>query len=157
MSKEKNTDSQIAVNRKARYEYFIREEVEAGMVLLGSELKPVRAGRVNIADGYASYSREDDGLWLYNIHIEENKNARLGAHEPTRARKLLLRKKQINKLLGQIRQKGYTLIPLKMYFNKRGVAKVLLGLAEGKKQYEKRQTIKERDWKREKAALMKRK
>ena len=157
MAKEKNNDSQIAVNRKARYEYFIREEIEAGIVLLGSELKPVRAGRVNIADSYASYSREDDGLWLYNAHIEENKNARIGAHEPTRPRKLLLHKRQMNKLLGQIRQKGYTLIPLRMYFNKRGIAKIMLGLGEGKKQYEKRDAIKERDWKREKAALMKRK
>ena len=150
------TGHTVALNRKARFEYTIEEEVEAGIVLTGTEVKSLRAGKANIADAYAS-SKEGEGIWLINAYIAEYGHGNRFNHEPTRPRKLLLHKKQISKLLGRLKVKGVTLIPLSLYFNKRGLAKVKLGLAIGKKLYEKRDTIKKRDWERDKARIMRNK
>lgn len=151
--KKKHNDSHIAENRKARYEYFIQEDIEAGIVLLGTEVKSLRESRANIADAHAG--EKNGELWLFNMTIPEYKAANRFNHEPKRPRKLLVHKKQLNKLLGQIKIKGLTLVPLKMYFNDRGIAKVLLGVGKGKKEYEKRDTIKKRDWQREQRDLLK--
>jgi SsrA-binding protein len=141
-----------AQNRKARHDYFIDDSVEAGLVLTGTEVKSLRGGRASMSDAYAS---EDKGeLWLWNLHIPEYAPAQRFNHEPKRARKLLLHKKQITRLLGQVQREGYTLIPLAIYFNDRGRAKCELGLARGKKAHDKRETIKQRDWNREKQRLL---
>ncbi len=151
--KPKNNGTLIAENRKARYEYSILEDIEAGIVLTGTEVKSLRTSRANIADAHAGEMKGE--LWIFNLNIPEYKAANRFNHEPKRPRKLLLHQKQINKLLGQIKIKGLTLIPLKMYFNDRGIAKLLLGLGKGKKEYEKRETIKKRDWQREQRELLK--
>jgi SsrA-binding protein len=141
-----------AQNRKARHDYFIDDAVEAGLVLTGTEVKSLRGGRASMSDAYAS---EDKGeLWLWNLHIPEYAPAQRFNHEPKRARKLLLHKKQIGRLLGQVQREGYTLVPLAIYFNDRGRAKCELGLARGKKAHDKRETIKQRDWNREKQRLL---
>ena len=151
----KDASRTVALNRKARFAYTIEEEIEAGIVLTGTEVKSLRAGRASIGEAYAA-AREEE-LWLLNAHIEEYGQGNRFNHEPRRARKLLLHKKQINKLIGRLKVKGVTLIPLSMYFNRRGMAKVKLGLALGKKEYEKRDTIKKRDWERDKARIMREK
>lgn len=143
----------ITLNRKARFNYTIEEELEAGIMLLGSEIKSVREGRVNINDSYAD--EKDGEIYLLNSHISEYEGANRFNHNPTRPRKLLLHKKQIDKLLGKIREKGVTLIPLSMYFNNKNIAKINLGIARGKKLYDKRATIKEREWKRDKERVLK--
>lgn len=132
----------IAQNRKARYEYTILETVEAGIVLKGTEIKSIRAGRINLKDGYASI--RDGEIWLYNVHIAPFEQGNQFNHDPVRPRKLLMKKKQIDSLLGEVKQGGNTLVPLKVYI-KNGFAKVLIGLAKGKKQYDKRETIKRRE------------
>ncbi len=142
-----------AVNRKARFEYSIEETLEAGIVLLGTEVKSIRQGRVNIADAYASHKEGE--IWLWNADIPVYTHGNRNNHEPRRGRKLLLNAKQIKKLLGLLKVRGTTLIPLKLYFNKRGFAKLELAVAQGKKQYEKRDVIKERDWKRQQGRLLK--
>jgi SsrA-binding protein len=142
-----------ATNRKARFEYSVEETIEAGIMLLGTEVKSLRAGRVNIADAYASVKGGE--LWLWNAHIQEWSHGNRNNHEPTRARKLLVSARQLSKLTGLLKVRGTTLVPLKLYFNDRGYAKVLLGVAHGKTQYDKRQTIKDRDWKRDQGRLMK--
>lgn len=142
-----------ALNRKARFEYSIEETIEAGIVLLGTEVKSLRAGRVNIADAYASVKGSE--LWLWNAHIQEWTHGNRNNHEPTRARKLLVSARQLSKLTGLLKVRGTTLVPLKLYFNDRGYAKVLLGVAHGKTQRDKRETIKQRDWKREQGRLLK--
>ncbi len=137
---------QIANNRKARFNYTVEEELEAGIMLLGSEVKSLRAGGVNLGDGHVS---EVDGeLVLLNVHIAEYKGANKFNHEPLRPRKLLLHKKQIDKLLGKIRTKGMSIIPLSMYFNARNIVKINLGICKGKKLYDKRASLKEKDEKR---------
>jgi SsrA-binding protein len=142
----------VAQNRKARYDYFIDDKVEAGLVLTGTEVKSLRGGRASMSDAYAS---EDKGeLWLWNLHIPEYGPASRFNHEPKRARKLLLHKKEINRLLGRVQRDGFTLIPLAIYFNDRGRAKCELGLARGKKAHDKREAIKERDWNREKRRVL---
>lgn len=158
----KNTSSKtnapgapVAVNRKARFEYAIEEEMEAGLVLTGTEVKPVRAGKVNINDAYAG--EKGGEIWLFNAIINEYERGNRFNHEPRRPRKLLLQKKQVKKLIGRLKVKGTTLIPLSLYFNNRGFAKLKIGLATGKKQYEKREAIRDRDWKREQARIMKNK
>ncbi|MCC3305060.1 SsrA-binding protein SmpB [Sneathiella sp. HT1-7] len=143
----------IAENRKARYNYFIHEEFEAGMILLGTEVKSLRAGRANIQDAYASF--ENDGLYLINAHISEYGHGNRNNHDPLRPRQLLMHKKEIRKISGQIQKAGKTLVPLSMYFNDRGIAKVKVGLASGKKQHDKRATERDRDWGREKQRLLK--
>jgi len=152
MSGESKT---VAFNRKARYEYTIEEEIEAGIVLTGTEVKSLRGGKASIGDAYAA--AKEEAIWLINAHIDEYAHGNRANHEPRRPRKLLLHKKQVNKLLGRLKTKGVTLIPLSLYFNSRGLAKVKLGLAIGKKQYEKRDTIKKRDWQRDKARIMRNK
>lgn len=149
MSGESKT---VAFNRKARFEYAIEEEIEAGIMLTGTEVKSLRTGRVSISEAYAA--AKENELWLINAHIEEYGHGNRANHEPKRPRKLLLHRKQMNKLLGRIKTKGVTLVPLSLYFNRRGIAKVMLGLAMGKKQYEKRDTIKKRDWQRDKARII---
>jgi SsrA-binding protein len=143
----------IAENRKARYNYFIHEEFEAGLILLGTEVKSLRAGRANIQDAYASF--ENDGLYLINAHISEYGHGNRNNHEPLRPRQLLMHKKEIRKIAGQIQKAGKTLVPLSLYFNDRGIVKVKVGLASGKKQHDKRATERERDWNREKQRLLK--
>lgn len=143
----------IAENRKARYNYFIHEEFEAGLILLGTEVKSLRAGRANIQDAYASF--ENDGLYLINAHISEYGHGNRNNHEPLRPRQLLMHKKELKKIAGQIQKAGKTLVPLSMYFNDRGIAKVKVGLASGKKQHDKRATERDRDWGREKQRLLK--
>ena len=138
----------ICLNRKARFNYFFNEVLEAGIVLKGSEVKSIRKGKVNISDSYAV----DKGgeIILINSHISSYKESSYNDHRPTNDRKLLLNKKEINKLLGKINREGLTLIPTKMYF-KKGKAKVEIAVAKGKKQHDKRHTKKKRDWNREKA------
>ena len=138
----------ICLNRKARFNYFFDEIFEAGIVLKGSEVKSLRKGKVNISDSYA-YDHNGE-LFLVNSHIPSYKESSYNNHSPDRNRKLLLNKREINKLIGRINREGYTLIPTKMYF-KNGKAKVEIAVAKGKRQHDKRQTIKKRDWNREKA------
>ncbi len=146
-------NSPTVENRKARHDYTIEDEVEAGIMLLGSEVKSLRAGRANIRDSYAG--EKGGELWLFNSYIAPYDSASRFNHESRRARKLLLHSRQIKKLMGQFKQKGMALIPLSLYFNRRGYAKVRLGLAHGKRQYEKREAIKQRDWKRQQSQLLK--
>jgi SsrA-binding protein len=143
----------IAENRKARYEYFIEETLEAGIMLLGTEVKSLRSGRATISEAHAGAMKGE--LWLFNVTIPVYEAANRFNHEPKRARKLLVHQKQMEKLMGQVKMKGFTLVPLKMYFNSRGIAKVLLGLGKGKKEYEKREVIKERDWQRQQRQMLK--
>ena len=144
-----------AQNRKARHNYTIEDSLEAGIVLTGSEVKALREGRANIAE---SYAREKEGeIILVNAHIPEYKQAGQFNHEPRRPRKLLLQRRQINRLIGAVQRDGMTLVPLKLYFNERGIAKLQLGLGRGKKKHDKRETEKTRDWNRQKARLMREK
>jgi SsrA-binding protein len=152
---DKTQGKLIADNRRARYDYFIQEDVEAGIVLTGTEVKSLRMGRATISDAHAGEMQGE--LWVFNINIPEYSAGNRYNHEPKRPRKLLVHQKQMNKLLGQVKVKGLTLVPLKMYFNSRGLVKLLIGLGKGKKEYEKRDTIKKRDWEREQRELMKRK
>lgn len=143
----------IAQNRRARYDFFIEDTLEAGIMLAGSEVKSLREGKSNINESYAD--EEDGELFLVNAHIPEYKGANRFNHQTKRPRKLLLHKKQLNKLLGALKKKGITLVPLSLYFNDRGRVKVELGIAKGKKQHDKRATEKEREWNREKARTLK--
>jgi len=135
----------VATNRKAYRDYEIEEEYEAGMVLKGTEVKSLRQGRCSLKDGYARVT--DGEVYLHNVHIARYEQGNRENHEPRRKRKLLLKKSEINRLIGKTAQSGYTLVPLKVYF-KAGYAKVLLGLGKGKREYDKRQKIKERDERR---------
>lgn len=134
------------LNRRARYDYFIEEELEAGIVLMGTEIKSIRMGKVNLKDSYAIIRNGE--IFLLNTHISSYEKGNIFNHEEDRTRKLLLHRLQIKKLQNKITLEGYTLIPLKIYFVK-GRAKVLIGLCKGKKNYDKRQTIKDRDIERE--------
>ena len=142
----------VAQNRKARHNYIIEETLEAGIVLMGTEVKSLRAGRASIGEAYAA----DEGgqLYLLNAHIPEYAAASRFNHAPKRPRKLLVHSRELRRLLGQVQREGYTLVPLRLYFNARGIAKVELGLARGKRKVDKRETEKKRDWQREKARLM---
>jgi SsrA-binding protein len=137
----------VATNRKAFHDYFIEERYEAGIMLQGTEVKSLREGRVNLQDSYASVRGSE--VYLHQCHISPYSHGNMMNHEPTRVRKLLLHKAEIHKLLGKTQQKGLTLIPLRIYFSKRGYAKVELGLAKGKKLYDRRETIKTREAGRE--------
>ncbi len=143
-----------AENRKARHNYFIDETVEAGLVLAGTEVKSLREGRADISESYASETGGE--LFLLNAYIPEYTAGNRYNHQPRRARKLLLHRREIGKLSDRIHRQGGTVVPLRLYFNERGIAKVLLGLARGKRQYDKRATIKERDWKRQQQRLLRR-
>jgi len=142
----------VAENRKARYEYFIDEVVEAGIALAGTEVKALRQGEGSIAESYAEL--KDGQLWLVNANIPEFSHGNRHNHEPKRPRKLLMHAKQISKFNGAVTRQGMTVIPLMIYFNDRGRAKVELALAKGKKLHDKRETEKTRDWKRDAARIM---
>lgn len=145
----------VAENRKARRNYEIEETFEAGLALTGSEVKSLRAGKANIAESYAS--DEDGELFLLNSHIPEYAQASRLNHSPRRPRKLLLHRKEIHKLMVGIQREGMTIVPLKLYFNDRGIAKLEIGLAKGRKLHDKRQVERKRDWDRQKARLMREK
>ena len=149
------TDRFAAQNRRARYDYSISDTLEAGMMLTGSEVKSLRQGGASINESYAT--EEAGELWLINAHIPEWKSATRFNHEPKRKRKLLVHRKELNKLAGAVKREGVTLVPLSIYFNERGTAKLELGLAKGKKKGDKRETEKARDWQRDKARLMREK
>lgn len=142
----------VAKNRKARHDYFINDKLEAGIMLAGSEVKSLREGRGNITDAYAS--EKGGEIFLFNAYIPEYRNTSHFGHETRRPRKLLLKRREIDRLIGAIKLKGVTLVPLSIYFNERGIAKVEIGIATGKRKYEKREAIKERDWQRQKARLI---
>ena len=142
----------VAENRRARFDYFVEERFEAGIELKGTEVKALRTGEGSIAESYALVEGEE--VWLINSHIPEYSHGNRLNHEPRRRRKLLLRTREIDKLQGAITRQGLTLVPLSVYFNSRGRAKVELALAKGKKAHDKRETIKERDWKREQGRLL---
>ncbi len=142
----------VARNRRAFHDYHIEERIEAGLQLTGTEVKSLRQGRANINEAYAGEMNGE--LWLFNAHIPEYPPAGRFNHEPRRPRKLLLKRRELDRLLGAIRRRGYTLVPLQLYFNPRGWAKVELGLALGKKKYDKRAAEREREWQRQKARLL---
>ena len=142
----------VAENRRARFDYFIEEVFEAGIALSGTEVKSLRFGEGSIAEAYAHV--HDGEAWLINANIPEFSHGNRFNHEPKRPRKLLLHEREIEKMIGAVERKGMTLIPLSVYFNARGRAKVELALAKGKQTHDKRQTIKDRDWQRDKARLM---
>ena len=144
----------IAENRRAKFDYTIVDTLEAGIVLLGSEVKSLRLGRASISEAYAT--EESGHIVLINSNIPEYTSAASGQnHEPKRVRRLLVHKKERNKILGQIKKDGCTVVPLSLFFNQRGLAKLSIGIAEGKKKVDKRQVIKKREWDREKHRLLK--
>jgi SsrA-binding protein len=145
----------VADNRKARFNYFIDETFEAGLALTGTEVKSLRQGKATIAESYADARGGE--IWLINSNIPEYLQANRFNHTPKRPRKLLLHRRQINKLVGAVEREGMTLIPLKLYFNEKGRAKLELALARGKKLYDKRETQKKRSWERERGRLMRQK
>jgi SsrA-binding protein len=142
----------VADNRKARFNYEIGETFEAGVALTGSEVKSLRSGKATIAESYAD--SRDGELWLINSNITEYRQAGRDNHAPKRPRKLLLHKRQINKLIGAVERQGFTVVPLKLYFNEKGRAKVEIALARGKKLHDKRDTLKKRSWDRERGRLL---
>jgi len=146
----------VAENRKARHEFFLTDTWEAGIMLTGTEVKSLRKGQSNIAESYASF--EDDGLYLINSYIPEyNQAGRFFQHEPRRKRRLLLHKAELAKIFQAVERKGMTIVPVEMFFNARGIAKLKLALAEGKKLTDKRQDAAKRDWQRQKARIMREK
>jgi SsrA-binding protein len=151
MARDPETQRFAAQNRKARHDYFIQDTIEVGMMLLGTEVKSLRSGRASIGEAFAV--EKDGELWLVNAFIPEYAASRFN-HLPRRARKLLVRKREMSRLLGLITREGMTLVPLAIYFNDRGIAKLQLGLAKGKRKVDKRETIKERDWQRDRAREM---
>ena len=155
MAGEVNPIRVAAQNRKARYNYTIEERLEVGIVLHGSEVKSLREGRATISESYAAEQANE--LFLINSYIPEYKQAGQFNHEPRRPRKLLLHRRQIGKLIGAIQRDGMTLVPLRLYFNNRGIAKLELGLAKGKRLYDKRQSEKKKDWDRQKARVLREK
>ena len=153
MAKKKDPENRVvADNRKARHAYFIESTLDAGLALTGSEVKSLRSGKATIAESYAQ--AKDGEIFLVNAYIPEYTMANRFNHEPRRARKLLVRKTEARRLAAAVQREGMTLIPLKIYFNPRGIAKVELGIARGKKLHDKRETEKARSWARDKARLM---
>jgi SsrA-binding protein len=146
------TEKLIAENRRARFDYFLDDKVEAGLMLTGTEVKALRLGRANIAESYAAAQGRE--IVLINANIPEYGPANRFNHEPTRPRKLLLHRKQIDKMLAAIQRDGRTLVPTRLYFNEKGMVKLEVGLAKGKKAHDKREVEADRDWKREQGRLM---
>jgi SsrA-binding protein len=142
----------IAENRRARFDYFLDDKIEAGLTLKGTEVKALREGRANIAESYAAVEGRE--ITLVNAHIPEYGPANRFNHEPRRPRKLLLHRKQIDKLIGAVQREGRTIIPTRLYFNDRGLVKLEVALAKGKKAHDKRATEADRDWKRDQGRLM---
>jgi len=154
MTRHANTNSSlIAENRRARFDYHIEDDLEAGIILHGSEVKSLRAGGTNIAESYASV--EGGELWLVNGYIAPYKMSGVWGHEERRRRKLLVSRKELARLWNATQREGMTIVPLKMYFSERGVAKIRIGIAKGKKLADKRETSAKRDWNRQKARLLK--
>lgn len=151
--KKKTQEGVIVQNRKARHNFLIEETIEAGIVLVGSEVKSLRIGAVNITDAYADV--EDGEIYLYNLHISEYKGANQFNHSPGRRRKLLLHKREIKRLFGKVKVKGMTLVPLSLFFNKKNMIKVELAIARGKKLHDKREAEKTKDWNRQKERVLK--
>ena len=152
MNKKANSGLKIiCLNSKASFNYFFDDLIEAGIVLKGSEIKSIRDGKVNIADSYAVEKKSE--IVLINSHIAKYKQASISSHNPLDERKLLLNKREINKLIGKMQRDGFTIVPTKMYF-KKGKVKVEIAVAKGKKQYDKRETKKDRDWNRTKARYL---
>lgn len=149
---EKPLRRQVADNRRGRYDYEIGDRFEAGIVLTGSEVKSLRTGKITIAESYAG--EEGGEIWLFNADIPEYSKSSQLSHERRRARKLLLNKREMDKLINATRREGMTIIPLNLYFNKRGRAKLEIALAKGKKLHDKRDTERKRDWQRDKARLL---
>lgn len=147
VEKTKDCYKILAQNRKAKHNFFLTDEYEAGLVLLGSEIKSLRNGRCNIQDAYIEYDKNGE-LYLVNSSIPPYKMSTFFNHEATRKRKLLLKKQEIKRIIGKLKTKGFTMIPTVIYINNKNIAKMKIALAEGKKLYDKRQTIKERDIKR---------
>lgn len=143
----------VARNKRARYDYEIIDEVEAGLILTGTEVKSLRNGKAQIAESYVG--EKDGGLWLLGATISQYAGGNRQNHEEKRPRKCLLHKKQEKKLMGEISKKGITLVPMRLFFNERGLAKLIIGLGKGKKEFEKRDTIKKRDWDKQKSRIMK--
>ena len=143
----------IADNRQARYNFAIGDKIEAGIQLKGTEVKSLRQGRTNLSDAYAG--AQGDEIYLFNAYIPEYLQAHQYNHETKRPRKLLLHRRQINRLISAVQREGMTIVPLRLYFNDKGMAKCEIAIAQGKKLHDKRQATKERDWNREKARLMK--
>ncbi len=152
---EPSTQKLIAENRRARYDYFIEETVTAGLVLTGTEVKSLRLGRANIAESYAA--AEGGGMTLINAYIPEYPPAARFNHEPRRPRRLLLHRKEIGKLAGAVNREGRTVIPMRLFWDEKGRAKLELAVAKGKKAHDKREATAERDWQRDKARLMREK
>jgi SsrA-binding protein len=153
MAKKKDDGTKVvADNRKARYQYAIDETLEAGIMLVGSEVKSLRSGKSTIAESYA-YAKDGE-IFLVNAYIPEYTQASRFNHEPKRQRKLLVHKREASRLAAATQREGMTLIPLRLYFNPKGIAKLELGIAKGKKLHDKRETEKKRDWQRDKARLM---
>jgi SsrA-binding protein len=156
MSKQKKTDGggkTVAENRKARFSYEVMDTYEAGLALTGTEVKSLREGHANIQESYATV--EGGEIWLINSYLPEYREGNRFNHEPRRRRKLLLNKREMARLAEGVEREGMTMVPLKIYFNERGRAKLLLAIARGKKLHDKRETEKKRDWSREKSRLMK--
>lgn len=145
----------IAQNKKALFNYFVEERLEAGIVLTGSEVQSLRQGKASIEESHAADTGNE--VFLYNCHIAEYEKANRFNHSTRRPRKLLLHKKEINKIIGKTKIKGYTLVALSMYFNKKNKIKIELGIAKGKKLHDKRESIKEKDWKRDQSRLIRQK
>lgn len=143
----------VAENRRARFDYEILDTMEAGLVLEGTEVKSLRTGKAQITESYAT--PEDGEIWLINAHIPEYLQANRFNHDERRRRKLLLKKREMSRLMAAVEKQGQTIVPLKLYFNDRGVAKLLIGIAKGKKQHDKRATEQKRDWSRQKNRLLK--
>jgi SsrA-binding protein len=152
MAEKKPANKVVADNRRARFNYEIGETFEAGIALTGTEVKSLRQGKASIGESYAD--ARDGEIWLVNANIPEYLQAGRDNHEPKRMRKLLLHKRQINKLAGAVEREGMTIVPLKMYFNERGRAKLELAVARGKKLHDKRETDRKRSWERERARLL---
>jgi len=152
MAQQPSTNRAVAQNRRAQYDYFIDEKIEAGIMLVGTEVKALREGKASLSESWAG--PRDGELWLHNCYIPEYGNSGHFNHVPTRPRKLLLNRKEVDKLMGAAKRQGVTIVPMSIYFNDRGIAKVLLGLARGKRQVDKRQTTKDREWDRQKARVL---
>ena len=152
VQKSDPNSKQIAENRRARFDYYIESDLEAGVMLLGSEVKSLRQGGSNLGESYASV--EGGELWLINSYIAPYREAKTWGHEERRRRKLLVSRRELARLWQGIGREGMTLVPLKLYFNEKGRAKLLLGIAKGKKMADKRETEKKRDWERQKARLL---
>jgi len=152
--KTSNSSKILAQNRKASFNYFFKEEYEAGIVLQGSEIKSLKNTKANIQEAFVEFDKDGE-LYLANSHIQSYKGIQLFNHKPTRKRKLLLHKTEIKKMIGKVKEKGLTIVPIAIYLNSRNIAKVKIAVAQGKKLYDKRASVKEREWKRDKQRMEK--